>query len=113
MLSIQQCEATCNVYFYKNKLHYQQKERKNSGLFICVLKNEQTETVWHEMAKSIQWYFKWASLSSRPALFEGTLRAGSLSDQWTFSSCVVSHLATYDFFLLEYQNFRNLLPHKD
>ena len=37
--------------------------------FICVLQNEQKETVWHEIAKSIQWYFKWTSLSSRSSSF--------------------------------------------
>ena len=30
------------------------------NFFICVLQNEQKESVWHEIAESIQWCFKWA-----------------------------------------------------
>ena len=37
--------------------------------FIYVLQNEKKGTVWREIAKSIQWYFKWASLLSRSSSF--------------------------------------------
>ena len=90
MLSIRPCQATCNVHFYKNILQYQQNGHENSGLFICVLQNEQKETVWHEIAKSIQWYFKRASLSSRSCSFRKYV--ASWKSTWLMSIFLPSRL---------------------